>query len=63
MRLILHIQMFQVKRAYARAVLSIVRDTIKPLPADVQDFILQLHQRYMDKGLTCVVEVKGFHIV
>lgn len=55
--------MFQVKRAYARAVLSIVRDTIKPLPADVQDFILQLHQRYMDKGLTCVVEVKGFHIV
>ncbi len=44
------------------AVVSIVRDTIKPLPADVQDFILRLHQRYLDKGLTCVVEIKGFHI-
>jgi hypothetical protein len=43
-------------------VLSIVQDTIKPLSKDVQDFILQLHQRYLDKGLICVVEVKGFHI-
>lgn len=43
-------------------VLSIVQDTIKPLSEDVQDFILQLHQRYLNKGLTCNVEVKGFHI-
>lgn len=43
-------------------VLSIVQDMIKPLSAEVQDFILQLHQRYLGKGLTCVVEVKGFHI-
>jgi hypothetical protein len=43
-------------------VLSIVQDTIKPLSSDVQDFILQLHRRCLDKGLTCVVEVKGFHI-
>ena len=33
-------------------VLSILQDTIKPLSAEVQDFILQLHQRYLDKGLT-----------
>lgn len=43
-------------------VLCIVQDTVKPLPADIQDFVLQLHRRYLDKGLTCAVEVKGYHI-
>lgn len=43
-------------------VIAIVKDTIKPLSSDVQDFIIQLHERYLDKGLNCVVEVKGFHI-
>lgn len=43
-------------------VISIVKDTIRPLYSEVQDFILGLHQRYINKGLTCVVEVKGFHI-
>lgn len=40
---------------------SIVGDTIKPLPAEVQDFVLSLHQRYIDKGMTCTAEIKGFH--
>jgi len=43
-------------------VLSIVQDSIRPLPLELQDFLLSLHHRYMDKGLTCAVEVKGFHI-
>lgn len=43
-------------------VLGILQDTIKPLSEEVQDFVLQLHQRYLDKGITCVVEIKGFHI-
>lgn len=43
-------------------VLSIVQQTIRPLPQDIQDFIVELHNRYLHKGLTCVVEVKGFHI-
>jgi len=42
--------------------LSIVQETIRPLSPEIQDFILHLHQRYLDKGLTCAVEVKGFHI-
>ena len=42
-------------------VLAIVQDTIKPLPAEVQDFIMHLHQSFQNKGLTCIVEVKGFH--
>lgn len=43
-------------------VLSILKDTIKPLSDDVQAFILQLHQRYMDKGMKCGVEIKGYWI-
>lgn len=43
-------------------VLSIVQDTIRALSPEVREFVEQLHQRYVDKGLACVVEVKGFHI-
>lgn len=43
-------------------VTGILQDTIKPLSAEVQAFVLKLHQRYLGKGLTCAVEVKGFHI-
>lgn len=46
----------------ATDVLTILQDTIRPLSEDVQDFILKLHHRYLDKGVTCVVEIKGFHI-
>ncbi len=42
--------------------LFILQDMIKPLSKDVQDFVLQLHHRYMEKGLACIVEIKGFHI-
>ncbi|WP_202707460.1 hypothetical protein [Sporosalibacterium faouarense] len=43
-------------------VISILKDTIKPLSVNVQDFILQLHQRYLDKGLKCNVEIKDLWI-
>ncbi len=42
--------------------ISILEDTIKPLSVNVQDFILQLHQRYLDKGLKCDVEIKDLWI-
>ncbi|HEY8390524.1 MAG TPA: hypothetical protein VIL26_06220 [Clostridia bacterium] len=42
--------------------LFILKDTIRSLSLDVQNFILHLHQRYLDKGLKCVVEIKGFHV-
>lgn len=41
---------------------AILRDTLRPLSEDVQAFVLRLHRRYLDRGLTCAVEVKGFHI-
>lgn len=53
---------YRVLKSEETDVTSIVRDTIKPLPTDVQDFVLGLHQRYLDKGLSCSVEIKGFHI-
>jgi hypothetical protein len=43
-------------------VISILKDTMKPLSANVQDFILQLHQRYLDKGLKCNIEIKDLWI-
>lgn len=53
---------YRVLKKYQPDVLSVLQDTIKPLSVDVQKFILQLHKRYLDKGLTCIVEIKGFHI-
>jgi len=41
---------------------SILKDTIKPLPSNIQDFILRLHQFRLDKELNCDVEIKDFWI-
>ena len=38
-------------------VIFILKDFVTPLPAVVQDFSLKLHQRYLDAGLTCIVDV------
>lgn len=43
-------------------VISIIKDTMNPLSANVQDFILQLHQCYLDKRLKCNVEIKDLWI-
>ncbi len=33
--------------------ISLLKDTIHLLPSEVQDFVLKLHQHYIDVGLTC----------
>ncbi len=43
-------------------VISILKDTLNPMSIKVQDFILQLHQRYLDKGLKCNMEIKDLWI-
>lgn len=50
------------KNDKADDVISIIKDTMKPLPINVQDYLLQLHQRYLDKGLKCNVEIKDLWI-
>jgi len=53
---------YRVLKKNEENILSIVKDTIKPLSTDVQNFILEMHERYIDKGFTCVTEIKGFHV-
>lgn len=36
---------------------SILRDFVTPLPAEVQDFALKLHQHYLEAGLICIMDV------
>ena len=36
---------------------SVLKDFVNPLPAGVQDFVLRLHQLYVDKGLTCGLNI------
>ncbi|MBM7614325.1 hypothetical protein [Alkaliphilus hydrothermalis] len=38
-------------------VISILKDFVAPLPDVVQEFALNLHQRYLEAGLTCRVDV------
>lgn len=42
--------------------IPIIKNTINPLSANVQDFVLQLHQRYLDKGFRCEMDVKDLWI-
>ncbi len=43
-------------------VLDVIKDSIKYLSNEVQEYILELHQYYIDKGLKCIIEIKGFWI-
>ncbi|MGX8850803.1 hypothetical protein [Amedibacillus sp. YH-ame10] len=43
-------------------VLSIVEDSIEPLSSEAKEFVLLLHHHFVDNGMSCIVEVKGFHI-
>ena len=42
--------------------IPILKNTINPLSANVQDFVLQLHHRYLSKGLKCDVDIKDLWI-
>jgi len=39
---------------------TILKEIIAPLSAEIQDFLLRMHQRHLDKGFDCTVEVWGF---
>ena len=42
--------------------ISTLKDTMNPLSTNVQDFILQLHKRYIDNGLKCNMDIKDLWI-
>ena len=41
-------------------VTSIMKDFVYPLSATVQEFVLKLHQHYLDSGMKCNVELGSF---
>ena len=43
----------------ASDVFEFLKDYIHPLPEKVQEFVMNLHQRYVDKGLTCIMTILG----
>jgi len=43
-------------------VTTLLKEIIAPLSAEVQDFLLRMHQRHLDKGFDCTVEVWGFWV-
>ena len=43
-------------------IFPILKDVITPLPADVQQFVIKLHQDYMEKGHKCVFSTTNFYI-
>lgn len=48
---------YRVIKEEVTEVISILKDFVAPLPDMVQDLALKLHQRYLDAGLTCIVDV------
>lgn len=42
--------------------ISMLKNTLNPLSSNVQDFVLQLHQRYLNKGFRCEMDVKDLWI-
>ena len=45
---------YRVLKAEDNDVLDILKDILYPLPEKIQKFALDLHQRYIDMGMTCV---------
>ena len=45
---------YRVMKAEDTDVLDVLKDIIHPLPKKLQKFALELHQRYIDMGMTCV---------
>lgn len=48
---------YRIIKEEATDVISILKDFVSPLSNDVQDFAIKLHQRYINAGLTCKIDV------
>jgi hypothetical protein len=45
---------YRVMKAEDTDILDVLKDFLHPLPEEIQKFALELHQRYIDTGMTCV---------
>ncbi|WP_051650889.1 hypothetical protein [Lachnoclostridium phytofermentans] len=48
---------YRVVKEEETEVISNLNDFVAPLPAEIQDFALKLHKRYLEAGLTCKLDV------
>lgn len=54
---------YRILRNESPDVTALLKDYISPLPAKVQDFVLKLHQRYLDAGLICKMKMHYFNVI
>jgi len=50
---------YRLLKAEDSDMLDVLKDFLHPLPEDLQKFAANLHQRYTDMGLTCVMTILG----
>ncbi|MCL2372613.1 MAG: hypothetical protein FWC78_04340 [Defluviitaleaceae bacterium] len=50
---------YRLLKAKEPDILDILKDAIQSLPAETQSFIIKLHQKHIDKGLTCAITILG----
>ena len=54
---------YRVLRNENPEVTALLKDYVHRLPAEVQDFVLKLHQRYLDAGLFCKMKMHFFGVI
>ncbi|SCG82523.1 hypothetical protein DW1_0916 [Proteiniborus sp. DW1] len=53
---------YRLLKAEDTDVFDVLKDFLHPLPEKVQKFALELHQRYIDMGMTCVTIISTFEV-
>jgi len=53
---------YRLMKAEDTDVLDVLKDFLHPLPEKVQKLALELHQRYIDMGMTCVTIISTFEV-
>ncbi|WP_291579456.1 hypothetical protein [Clostridium sp. UBA6640] len=50
---------YRLMKAEDTDILDVLKDFLHPLPEKIQEFALKLHQRYVDVGMTCTMNILG----
>ena len=53
---------YRLMKAEDTDVLDVLKDFLHPLPEKVQKFALELHQHYIDMGMTCATIISTFEV-
>ncbi len=53
---------YRLLKAEDSNILDMLKDFLRPLPENVQKLALELHQHYVDLGMTCVAQITTFEV-